>query len=637
MRQIHNGPFLTDDEGRKIVGLKHPDGSEEKILLSGESYTPPATLSANPETRALRNINGILYNGDWVVNHIGVNAWDMIYDALKGGVAYKTDLATIASKGVKFIRVSATPNVAADLTSMVGLTGFSPVSTYAPIVSSVLQEANRVGLGIILVVCWNESTLRSALSSAPASDLGVSTSATRVWLRDFSAFLAKTFVNVEGLAGWAIANEFVNYAWGQKFLTATSDATKNHIGAMVEVTNDMVNSIRAYDSNRIIMSAGGSLGFGSMGSFKEFAQKYVASAGNCDAVSYHWYEGSLTSPGGDHAWIGTDLGGSLTVINALRAACRKAGKVLIIDERCANEDNPPLSRSPQYYELFRKSGAQLLLDWGWYTAASGGDLTADLKTNRSACMDAIKEKNIVISSNGYSDEYYVPRYPYPAGKTFGRTAAVASGWFRILSSNTYQPQAGKMFAVMFKMREPTQAMVAGRRVLACNDANGGFMVTAADFDSSGIADYLYMQIIVGGTAKGAFGVKTKRAPGEWNSYCFAWDGVISGNSIFPAWLNGLPEGYSTVSGVGTPLESVRDLYIGAPADGASNWNAIDYADLVIVNRAGPLITTAEVLAWHESGTLPSGTVLADSGNSNAALEVGSYTKTKGSAAIYTGL
>ena len=619
--------FFVSSDGKKIFGYKNPDNTE--TFLGVEQ---PA--QANPYTRSLRAVNGILYSGNAEVHSIGINAWDMIYDALKGGAAYKTDLALIASKGVKYIRVSATPNVAADLTSMVGLTGFNPVSTYAPIVADVLREANRVGLGIILVVCWNESALRSALSSAPASDLAVATSTTRVWLRDFSAFLAKTFVNPEGLAGWALANEFVNYAWGLRFVTATSDATKNHIGAMVEVTNDMVAAIRAYDSNRIVMSAGGALGSGSMGSFKEFAQKYVASAGNCDAVSYHWYEGNIVNANGDHAWIGTDLGGSLKVINELRAACKKAGKVLILDECCANEDNPPTSRALQYYDLFKRSGAQLLLDWGWYTATPGGD---DLKTNRAACMDLINIYNQKNYNLGYTDNISVSRYPLPMGKTYGKTAAVANGWFRIASSNDYQPQAGKMFAVMFRMREPTQAMVAGRRVLACNDANGGFIVIAADFDSSGIAEYLQMQILVGGSAKGAFGVKTKRVPGEWNSYCFAWDGVVSGTSYFPAWLNGLPEGCSTVSNVGTPLASTRDLYIGAPSDGASAWNAIDYADLVIVNRTGALITTAEVLAWHETGALPTGTVLADSGNSNSSPEVGLYVKTKGSASIYNGV
>lgn len=33
MRQINNGPFLTDDEGRKIVGWKNPDGSDGKMFV----------------------------------------------------------------------------------------------------------------------------------------------------------------------------------------------------------------------------------------------------------------------------------------------------------------------------------------------------------------------------------------------------------------------------------------------------------------------------------------------------------------------------------------------------------------------------------------------------------------------------
>lgn len=625
-------PFFADGNGKKILGVENPDGTDTFL-----DDTLPKNIVNNPETKILKNVNGILYCAGSAVNSIGINAWDLFYDALKGGVAYKTDLATIASKGVKFLRVSATPNVAADITSYIGSDGFNPVSTYIPLLNSFLKEANRVGVGIILVVCWNELTLRTALGGAPASDLGVSTSATRVWLRGFSSRLAKSFSNTEGLAGWGIANEFVNYAWGEKFLTAGSDLTKNHIGAMVEVTNDIVAAIRSYDSERIIMSAGGTLGSGSMGSFKEFAQKYVASAGNCDAVSYHWYEGNIVSGNGDHAWIGTDLGGSLKVINALRAACAKAEKVLILDECCANEDNPPTSRAPQYYDLFNQSGAQLLLDWSWYSAASGGDLTADLKTTRAACLDLIKARNEKYSASGYSRDISSSRYPYPMGKTFGRTSAVANGWFRFVNSANWQPQAGTMFAILFRFREPAQTeMVSGRRLFACNDANGGFIVTAADYDSTGVADFLQFQVIVGGTAKGAFGVRTKRVPGEWNSYCFAWDGIAAGTSYFPAWLNGLPEGCSTVVNVGSPAISVRDLYVGCPSDGASAFNAIDYADLVIVNRPGALITTSEVLEWHENGTLPYGTVLADSANSNNSPEFGVFTKVKGSLATYSG-
>lgn len=594
----------------------------------------PLTAS-NPRTHNLKNLGGVLYSAGKVVNSIGINAWDLFYDALKGGVAYKTDLATIASKGVKFIRVSATPDVAADMTSFIGADGFNPVSTYLPLLNLFLKEANRVGLGVILVVCWNESTLRTALGAAPASDLGVATSTTRVWLRGFASRLAKTFASSPGLAGWGISNEFVNYAWGEKFLTASSDLTKNHIGAMVEVTNDIASAIRAYDSERIIMSAGGTLGTGSMGSFKNFAERYVASAGNCDAVSYHWYEGNYVSAGGDHAWIGTDLGGSLKVINALRAACAKVGKVLILDECCANEDVPPTTRAVQYYELFNKSGAQLLLDWSWYVAAAGGDLTTDLKTTRAACLDLISARNATYLNRGQTPQISTSRYPLPLGQTFGRTSAQANGWFRFANSTSWQPEAGKMFAILFRFREPAQTEMAnGRRLFACNEANGGFIVFAADFDSTGVADFLQFQILVGGTAKGAFGVRTKRLPGEWNSYCFAWDGVSSGNSLFPAWLNGLPEGVATVSNVGTPTTVSRDLYVGCPADGASAFNAIDYADLVIVNRAGALITTSEVLAWHETGKLPSGTVLADSANSNTVPEVGTG-KVMGSLAVYS--
>lgn len=50
MRQVNNGPFLTDDEGRKIVGFKNPDGTEHYFGVQYSASDAVALRSASRGT-----------------------------------------------------------------------------------------------------------------------------------------------------------------------------------------------------------------------------------------------------------------------------------------------------------------------------------------------------------------------------------------------------------------------------------------------------------------------------------------------------------------------------------------------------------------------------------------------------------
>ena len=42
MKMSGNIPFLTDDTGKRYVGIKHPDGTESVIVFAGETGIGPA-------------------------------------------------------------------------------------------------------------------------------------------------------------------------------------------------------------------------------------------------------------------------------------------------------------------------------------------------------------------------------------------------------------------------------------------------------------------------------------------------------------------------------------------------------------------------------------------------------------------
>jgi hypothetical protein len=560
-----------------------------------------------------------------------VNAWDQVYSALKSETYYISDLATMGAAGIKVIRVSSTPNVAADIVTYIGTNAASPNASYKGKAEAVLNEAYKNGVGVMLGVVWDEAQLLTALGGTQ-SDLANSASTVRVWLRNWASYLAKTFYNHPGLAGWFIANEFVNYAWGNRFISATSDPSLNHIKAMVDVTNDICAEIRAYDGTRVIMSAGGSLGNSSMGTFKGFAEKYVASAGNCDAVSYHWYGDSLTNSSLSHAFVGIDLGGSEILINSLRAACQAAGKALILDECAADYDSPPATVALKHYQKFKESGADLLLDWGWYT---NNNSAPDLKTQRIGCLPYIARYNEELKGLGQSNPVSsVCADPAPSTWRYVRTSTSTNGWVRVGASSSYQPSVGSTFGIMFRFREPDLTMVTGRRVLACNDASGGFLITAIDTESSGVADYLQFQIMFAGTLRGLSFQQNKRRPGEWNHYAFSWDGKSTGTSLVNSWFNGVPAVGNTLTNPGTPGVSANPLYLGAAADGLSG-NLCDIADLVIVKRTGTdILQSQEVMDYYQRGTLPAGTVLHLPLAGNIKQAVGNFTVTAGANATF---
>lgn len=627
--------WLVDEIDRQLVQYD----AETQSLVDGAGNNRP--LPVVPEkydqynlSTKLQVVGGRVYRGQRPCRAIGINAWDLFYDYLKAGTAYTTDLTTIAGYGIKTIRVSATPNTSADLTTYIGSNGGAPTGTYQAKLTAFLNEAARNGVGVILTVIWNVDQLVTALSGTKA-DLATSTSTTRVWLRDFSRWLAKNFYDHPGLAGWNIANEWVNYAWGDRFTTVSADTTKDHIGAMIDCTNDICREIRKYDAGRFILSAGGSLGNGSMGPFNSLADRYVASAGECDAVSYHWYLDSWTNSSSSHAFVGDDLGGSDFLLPALRNACAAKGKALVIDEMGADYDSPANTVAQVHYNKVRDLGIDLALDWSWY-ASSGA--APDLKTTRLACMAEIQARNALLESATLPA--LQPVYPATIAKpaTAFRGVASANSWVRVPVNSGYQPSAGTPFAIMFWMREPTLAMVASRRIIACNDANGGFLVTANDFESSGIADYVQFEIMFGGILRGLTARQNKRRPGEWHHYAFAWDGVNSTSGVVASWFDGVPARGNALSGGGTPAASANLLYIGSAADGLSN-NAVDVADVIIVKGGSVILKSQQVSDYLRTGAVPAGAVMRLKLDGSANDSVGLYHGTLGAAGSYvaTGL
>ena len=174
---------LFDPATGAWVGVVDKNGKEQLVTSVGDStVTSTRTLRKNISSRRVLRVNdGVLTYQGKHFNHVGVNMWDGFYEYLKGGTNYITDLATIARYGVKIIRVSATPNTSADITTYIGSDATAPTGTYLTKLRTFLDECAKNDIGVILTVCWDFIQLTTALSGA-RSDWSNSGSAVRLWV-----------------------------------------------------------------------------------------------------------------------------------------------------------------------------------------------------------------------------------------------------------------------------------------------------------------------------------------------------------------------------------------------------------------------------------------------------------------------
>lgn len=608
------------------TGEASPGGSSDAVLAS----STPSTLRPKYGDMRITSRNGRVFVSGEQYRGVFINAHDQLNELHKGQSYYVNDLPAIAASGVRLIRVAAAPLTSADWITQVGTSAATPVAAFLTNIRTFLDAAHGAGLGVILTLYWKWDAVAAALSR-PLSDFETSGSTTRAYMKDLAARIARDFKNHPALAAYQIGNEWFDYAATGRFVTATSDTTKDHFGALVGTINDIVAGIRSWDNDRAILSPHGSGGRYEGGNVQTYIRKFVASIGNCDVADYHLYP-DTDRTGFAHIGVGAvgDMGSTTSLLTLLRGALMKEGKGLIVSE-CGADDDHPSYGSPAVGTVSQLSwrrahdaGVDLVGDWGWY-----GDpilyatSAANLKLYRNAVMSLIGPYN-----SGLSQAYVAPPQVYPsqgetvAPKICARGAGSANSFVRIPNhpDMSIDVSTSARFYVMFWLRKRSQ-LASTARFFANNDGNnnGIFMSTNT---GEGVSASLGFGVSGFINATGNGGLYNYPAdmpadpsislPWEWHHVALAWDGVVrpaaSGGDDkqhiscyidgFEAWRQ------PTTSGKTPSAASTRDTYLLSSSDGLGGFAAADICDVIV--GKGQFLTTENVWAYLQNGTLPPG-------------------------------
>lgn len=572
-----------------------------------------------PQSMKITTQGDRLFVGGKAYRGVYVNASDLFFDYLKGGTAYIADLATLASKGVKLIRCTAGPYVGADWTTYVGTNATAPVAGYLTKLRTFLDEAGRNGIGVELVLFWNHTTLPTVLSETVTAYQNPA-SATRAYIRAFARNMAINFAHHPALAAWQVGNEYFNYVGIAKFATATADTAVDHIKYCADVHSETVTAIREFDADRAVFSAGGGGGVYEGHSPHFWIKKLIATAGTCDVIAYHPYA---------HTWragfpqfaTGYDYGGLDILLPLLRQACRKAGKVLVIEECGADDDSgsygtPVGRRAAACYAKSHAAGVELVGDWGWY--ANDPTSLPNLKTTRSAVMDIIQARNASVPQG-----YIAPAMPYiqgtatsPFPKLCARGSGSSNGYLRIPNDPSIQPSgsANEAYWLMFWMRKRA-VLATTTRIMASNDGTGGMVIAptsdegfsfALSFTAGGLATYTPSAFTYPAD-QGVEPNQTAAYPWQWQHVAIQWDATVrneawnDGKQHIDIWIDGVYRVVASPSSARTYAPTTRNMHFLSGSDGLSGYAAADVADII---TGQSYLTCEAVKDYMMKGTVP---------------------------------
>lgn len=575
------------------------------------SQTNGYTSSDFPATNYGQGFNkittrfGKIYKGGLPFKEIGINAHDLLIDALGGGINYLTDLPAIYSKGIRTIRVSAGPLTSALWTSQVGTSGTNPVSTYIPFVKSFLDAAQKNGISVILSLFWKYDQIPLALSSTVA-DYQTSNSTTRNYMRELAKTLALNFSTHKALAAWEIGNEWFDFASIAQFATASTNTGVDHFAALVGTINDIVAGIRTWDNERSIISPSGSNGRYEGGQLADLVRKYIYAAGNCDIVSVHLYPDTDIS-NYPHSHVGEDLGGAEIFLRALRVAAFQVDKVVAVLE-CGGEMDDisygcvtPGSVTAASIDACLAAGIEFVSVWGWYAnlTGTGTQIAPDIKNGprSTPVFNIIKNKQ---NSFIYDESFITPSVGTPFSGRFNSPKKCARGngananiKLPNISDFSLDSVSTSSIWIMFWLRK--NAVDSGsNRYIANDDGFNGFIITADNATDEGLNAQIVFSGGYAGFTPSAFvfpanqkANPTRSLPGEWNHFAFQFDGSVNsspwGNNSQNAtwWKNGVLQYRVATTGKVATGASTRDLYLLSGSDGLGQFADADIADFMI--------------------------------------------------------
>jgi hypothetical protein len=587
-------------------------------LLANGKPGQPAVFS-----RKLTNSGGRLLMGGQDYRGIFVNAHDLLTNLLAGGTAYQTDIASIASYGVKLIRVSLGDVASsANWVTYIGTSGTSPAANLLSNLRLFLDECAKNGMGVILSLFWTPSVVSAALSSTVADYLTAGTTS-RNYMKALAGTIAANFYKHPSLAAYDVGNEWFNLGSIAQFASATTNTGIDHFGAIAATCNDIIDGIRVYDVDRAVISPSGNSGRYEGGQMQEVLAKLIRAAGRCDVVGWHLYPDTNRAGGGyTHVFVGDDLGGSDIFLPAIRAAALQQGKAAIIGECSADDDETTYSGKPigavslTSWQKAHAAGYELIGDWSWY--ADAPNVKPDLKTTRRAVMTQIAA--YVPPAAGFIP----PPQPLPTPGEFpvpamcARGTAVTNAWVKIPKSEDLSPSpaANAKMAWMFWLRKRS-AFGTGPRIISNDDGTNGYILTLNSNEG------LTMQLCLGAayntnTTLSQFTYPTnleadatKAYVNDWHHIAMLWDGSV--NTIagggddkqhFTIWVDGVVVGRIGYTSKQAAGYTTRDTYLLSNSDGSGALATADIFDVMV--GKGFTLTSQQVADYMRCGIVPSG-------------------------------
>lgn len=387
---------------------------------------------------------------------------------------------------------------------------------------------------------------------------------------------------------------------GSTFSTAyTSGGTIeiDHKLSCIESINEVVSAIRKYDPQRAIVAPTGMQSWFLAGDFKTYIKEVMDYTGNCDTFALHYYPDIWSDESNAHSFVGEDQKAGPVFLSALRAEALARRKAVIVEECNAQFDNPAGSLAQTTYNQCIAAGFELILDWGWYADPADVGLP-NLKTTRNAVMSSILTTNQSLAT----DQAIRPVVSiYPAIGSFNAPAtcfigtAATNNNIRVANSTEWQPDSAGEFVISYWLKK-NRKLSANTRILSCNEAAAGFLITAA---SGGSEDSTLFQMALGGSQRGlTLAPPRPYLPYEWHHFCFYWDGAQQ----IHVWIDGVYSFRENLASLWTYTPTaIRSLYFGANADGSTS-SAVSLCDVMIGKGQTP--TTESVYQYVINGAVP---------------------------------
>lgn len=202
MKQINNGPFLSDDEGRKLVGWKNPDGTDTLVPVTNFGF---AGLKIKP---------------------VGFNYYSLLTEILYGVANLSTirpaNLNYIRNTGANLVRVAFSGFTASDYTTRIHSTGTMPESvstsnlksTFISACDTVMDSLALYGLKCHLNIAWGQPTIPGAFLETEPMAYSTTTSRTFKYTASYAEWVVNRYKDHPAFGFVSIGNEWVTDSTG---------------------------------------------------------------------------------------------------------------------------------------------------------------------------------------------------------------------------------------------------------------------------------------------------------------------------------------------------------------------------------------------------------------------------------------